>query len=64
MFDRVLNIPLDYLNCFPIILRGILGNVDICQTDYSILSKLEFSSYAEVMQGGKKVQVKGTVMQI
>ena len=39
--DRVM--PLDYLSCFAIILRGVHGNVDICQIDYSIPSKFEFS---------------------
>ena len=48
MFDRVLNILLDYLSYFTIILRGIYGNVDICQTDYDIPCELEFSSYSEI----------------
>ena len=38
---RVLNMPLDYLSCFAVVLRGILGNFDICETDYSIHSKLQ-----------------------
>ena len=33
MFDRM---SVDYLSCFAVVLRGIHGNVDICQTDYSI----------------------------
>ena len=40
IFDRVLNIPLDYLSCFAVVLRGIHGNVEMCQTEYSIPSKL------------------------
>ena len=39
----VLNIPLDYLSCFAVFLRGILRIVDICQTDYSIHNKLRIS---------------------
>ena len=39
-------------------------NVDICQTDYSIPSKLGSSSYLEVIKGGKKVQIKGTLIQV
>ena len=30
---------------------GIHRNVDICQTDYSIPSKLELSPYSEVIHG-------------
>ena len=33
------------LSCFVVDLGGIHGNVDICQIDYSIASKLEFSPY-------------------
>ena len=40
MFDMVLNKALDYLSCFDVVLRGISGLFDICQTDYSIYSKL------------------------
>ena len=40
---------LDYLSYFAVVLRGIHGNVDIFQTDHSILSKLEFSLYCEVI---------------
>ena len=52
MFDRVLHLPPDYLGCFAVVLRGKNRNIEICQTDYSIPSKLEFSHYAEVIQGG------------
>ena len=45
MFDMVVNMPLDYLSCFAVVPRKIHGNVDICQTDYSIHSKLEFPPY-------------------
>ena len=44
MYDKALNMPLDYLNCFAEILKGILRSVDICQTDYSIYSKLRILS--------------------
>ena len=54
--------PLGYLSCFAKVLRGINGNVDVYQTDYSIPSNLEFPLIPEVIQGGKKVQVKGTLM--
>ena len=37
MFDRVLNKPLDYLSCFAMVTQG---NVEICQTEYSILTDL------------------------
>ena len=51
MSDRVLNISLDYLSCFAVVLREIHGSANICQTDYSIPSKLEFSPYSEVIHG-------------
>ena len=51
MFDRVLNMPLDYLSCFAMILRGIHRKVDICQTDYSIVSKLRIFPYSKVIHG-------------
>ena len=37
MFGMVLNMPLDYLSCFDVVLREILG---ICQNEYSIYSKI------------------------
>ena len=40
MFDKVLNMPLHYLCCFVLVLREIHGKVHICETDYSINSKL------------------------
>ena len=43
MFHRVLDMPLDYLGCFSVILRGIHESVDIYQTHYSIHSKLLWS---------------------
>ena len=55
---------LDYLSWLAVVLRWIHRNVDICQTDYSIPSKLGSSSYLEVIKGGKKVQVKGTLIQV
>ena len=51
MFNRVLNMPLDYLSCFSVVLRGIHGKVDICQNDYSIHSKLRIFPYSEVIHG-------------
>ena len=50
MFDRVLNMPLDYLSCFAMALRGIHEKVDICQT-YSIHAKLSIFPYSEVIYG-------------
>ena len=49
MSGSVLIMPLDYLSCFAVILRRIQGKADICQTDYSIHSKLRILSYS----GGK-----------
>ena len=51
MFDMVLNMPLDYLSCLTMILKGIGGKIDIYQTDYSIHSKLNNFPYSEVIQG-------------
>ena len=51
MFGRVLNMPLDYLSCFTMVLREIHEKVDICQTDYSIYSKLRIFLYSEVIHG-------------
>ena len=52
MFNSVLNMSLDYLSYFAVVLRGIHGKVDICQTDYSIHLKLRISlilkSYMEL----------------
>ena len=42
---------LQYSSCFAVVLRGIHGNVDICQTDYNITSKLKFSPYSEIIHG-------------
>ena len=52
MFGRVLNTSLDDLSCFGMVLCGIHGNVNICQSDYNTPSKLEFSLYLEVIDGG------------
>ena len=44
---------LDYLSCFAVVLRGIHGKVDICQTDYSIFQTKKFpvlKSYIEIQQ--------------
>ena len=43
--------PLSYLSCLDTVLKEIHRNIDICQTDYSIHSKLEFSPYTEVIHG-------------
>ena len=51
MFDKVLDMPLDHLNCFAVVLRGIHGKVDICQTDYSIHSKQRIFPYSNVIHG-------------
>ena len=40
-----------YLSCFVMVLRGMHGNIDICQTDYSIHSKLRIFPYSEVIHG-------------
>ena len=47
MSDRVLIMPLDFINCFAVVVRGIHGKVDICQTEYSIHSKLRILPYSE-----------------
>ena len=51
MFDRVLYMPLDYLSCFAMVLRGIHRKVDICQTDPCIHSELRILPYSEVIHG-------------
>ena len=43
--------PLGYSTCFNVVIRGIQGNIDICQTNYIIPSKLEFLPYSEVKHG-------------
>ena len=55
MFERVLDMPLDHLNCFAVVLRGIHGKVDICQTDYSINSKQRTFKLTKGYQGLKKI---------
>ena len=51
MFNRVLNMPLDYLSYFAIVLRGIHRKVDICQSNYSIHFKLIIFPYSEFIHG-------------
>ena len=40
--------PLDYLSCFAVILRGKHKKVDICQTGYSIM---RLFPYSELVHG-------------
>ena len=56
MFDRVLNMPLDYLSYFAMVLKRIHGKVDISQTDYSIHSKLIFP-YSEIIHGSTTLKL-------
>ena len=49
MFGRVHKMPLDYLSLFTMVLRGIHEKVDICQTDYTVYSKLRIFLYSEVI---------------
>ena len=49
MFDKVLDMPLDHLNCFAVALRGIQGKVNICKTDYRIHSKQGIFPYSHVI---------------
>ena len=58
MFDRVLDMPLDYLNCFDVVLKGIHGKVDICQTDYSIHSKQKIFPYSNAIHGSTTLKLK------
>ena len=51
MFARGLNMPLDYLSSFAVVLRGIHWKIGICQTDYNIHSKLRIFPYSEVIHG-------------
>ena len=51
MFDRVLNMPLDYFSCLTLVLGGMHGKFDKCQTDYSIHSNLRNFPYSEVVNG-------------
>ena len=59
MFDRVLNMTLDYLSCFAVVLRGIIGKVDICQTDYSIRPKLRIVHDSEAMHDSTRKMSNG-----
>ena len=51
MFDKVLDMPLDQLNCFAMVLRGVHGKVDIYHTDYSNHSKQRIFPYSNVILG-------------
>ena len=51
MFDRVLNMALNYLSCFAVLLKGMQWKVDICQINYRIHSKLRIFPYSEVIYG-------------
>ena len=42
---------LNYLGCFALVLRGIHGKVDICQTDHRIHFKLRIFAYSDVEHG-------------
>ena len=49
---------LDYLNYFAVFLRGINGQVDICQHDYSTYSKRKILPYSEVIHRVKTFKQK------
>ena len=51
MFDIVLNMPLDYLSYFAVMLRGRHRKFAICQTDHSIHPKLRIFPHSEVIHG-------------
>ena len=51
MFDRILNMPLDYFSCLVLVLRWMHEKFDICPTDYSVHSNLKISLYSEVING-------------
>ena len=56
-FDRVLDMPLDYLNCFDVVLKGIHGKVYICQTDYGINSKQSIFPYPNAIHGSTTLKL-------
>ena len=58
MFDRVLNMPQDYVSSSAMVISGIHGKVDVCQSDYSIHSKLGTFLYSEVMYGSTTFKLK------
>ena len=58
MIDMALNIHLDYLRCFAVVKEGYSGLFDICQTDYNIHAKLNFSPYSEVIAKKRLTNVK------
>ena len=39
--NRVLNMPVDYLSCFVLVIRGIHMTINIFQTDYSVHLRLQ-----------------------
>ena len=43
--------PLDHWNCFAVVLRGMQGKVDICQTDYNIHAKERIFPYSNNIHG-------------
>ena len=45
MFGRAQNMPLDYLNCFGMVLEGYTGTFDICQNGYGIYFSPYSNSY-------------------
>ena len=49
--------PLYYLSCFAVVLRGVQGKVDICQIDYSIHPKIGIFPYSEVIHESKTVKL-------
>ena len=46
IFDRVLDMPQDYLSSFAVVIRGIRRKVDKCLADYSIHFKLRIFPYS------------------
>ena len=50
MFDRVLNVPLDYPSCFTMVIREHLIYAKLV---IIFIPNLEFSPYSELVQGSK-----------
>ena len=58
MFLRLLHMPLDYLSCFAVVLRGTHRKYDICKTHCGIHTKLNIFSYSEVKHGNITFKLK------
>ena len=60
MYDRVLNMPLDYLNCSDVVLRNAWKNLIYAKLIIVFTANSEFSPYSEVIDGSTTIKLTKT----